>query len=120
MKVARAMNISDDRIWGHILSIYGLHHRLENIGQRNGIIFVEDSKSTSSQSLEAALGSYGNTKNILLIVGGSDKGDSFLHLAQKFHDRVKTMVCIGATKEKFIQIATQENILYLSTDSLDE
>ncbi len=81
---------------------------------------MEDSKSTSSQSLEAALGSYGNTKNILLIVGGSDKGDSFLHLAPKFYNRVKAMLCIGATKEKFIQIAQQENIPYLGSDSLDE
>jgi UDP-N-acetylmuramoylalanine-D-glutamate ligase len=89
-------------------------------------VIVEDSKSTSSQSLEAALGSYlpkdsrTQKKNLLIIVGGSDKGDSFSHLSSKFNERVRAIVCIGETKEKFIQIAKQENIPYLSTDSLLE
>lgn len=30
------------------------------------------------------------------------------------------LVCIGATKDQFIQIAKQEHILYLSTDILSE
>jgi UDP-N-acetylmuramoylalanine--D-glutamate ligase len=118
--IANEMKICSKRVKKYIAEIYGLPHRLEKVWEKNGVIFVEDSKSTSSQSLEAALGAYGNTKNLLLIVGGSDKGDSFLHLAKKFHNRVKAMVCIGATKEKFIQIAKQENIPYVATDSLDE
>ena len=67
------MRISSKRIKRYLTEIMGLPHRLEKIGQKNGIIFVEDSKSTSAQSLEAALGSYGEEKNLLIIVGGSDK-----------------------------------------------
>lgn len=118
--LASEMKICSKRMKQYFREITWLPHRLEKIGEKNGIIFVEDSKSTSSQSLEAALGSYGNTKNILLIVGWSDKWDSFVHLSQKFEDRVKAIVTIWATKEQFIAMAKEENIPYLSTDSLQD
>lgn len=118
--LASEMKICSKRVRRYFSEITGLPHRLEKIGEKNGIIFVEDSKSTSSQSLEAALGSYGNAKNLLLIVGGSDKWDSFSHLSQKFENRVKAVVAIWATKEQFISIAVEKNIQYLSTNSLQE
>lgn len=118
--IADEMGISSESIREHLSGIRGLPHRLEKIGEKNGIIFVEDSKSTSAQSLEAALGSYGEEKNLLLIVWGSDKWDTFSYLAPKFQKRVKMMACIGATKEQFITIAQQENIEYISTERLSD
>lgn len=118
--VGNEMGICSKRTKRYFADITGLPHRLEKIWEKRGIIFVEDSKSTSSQSLEAALGSYGETKNLLLIVGGSDKWDTFVHLASKFRDRAKAMVCIGATKSQFSDIAKQENITFLETDSLSD
>jgi len=118
--LANEMKICSKRMKAYFSEINGLPHRLEKIGEKNGIIFVEDSKSTSSQSLEAALGSYGDTKNLLLIVWGSDKWDSFFHLSDIFKKRVKAMVAIGTTKEQFISIALEKNIPYISTDSLKD
>ena len=118
--VASEMRICSKRMREYLGDISWLSHRLEKIWEKNGIVFVEDSKSTSSQSLEAALSSYGSEKNLLLIVGGSDKGDSFFHLAPRFWQRVKAMVCIWATKEKFVLVADQENIEYLVTDNLSD
>ncbi len=124
--IMNELGVCSKRVREYIKDISWLSHRLEKIWEKREIIFVEDSKSTSSQSLEAALGSYlpKNTdhskKNLLIIVGGSDKGDSFEHLSSYFCERVKAMVCIGATKEKFILIAKKENIPYLVTDSLSD
>lgn len=95
-----------------------LPHRLENLWKKWKVLVIEDSKSTSSQSLAAALGSFGAEKNLLLIVGWSDKWDSFEHLSDQIAKRVKKMACIGATKEKFIEIARKNNIEYIATDSL--
>ena len=53
-------------------SLTGLPHRLECIGSQNGVRYVDDSKSTSAQSLSAALASYPN-REIVLIAGGHDK-----------------------------------------------
>ena len=118
--VTHEMKICSKHTKKYLSEIRWLPHRLEKIGEKNGIIFIEDSKSTSSQSLEAALSSYGEKKNLLLIVGWSDKWDSFMHLAWRFHHRVKALVCMGTTKNHFIQIAEQENIEYFSTDSIPD
>lgn len=120
--VTSLMGICSQHVAKYLREINGLPHRLEKIGEKNGIIFVEDSKSTSSQSLEAALSSYGDdsTKNLLLIVGWSDKGDVFDALWDSMRKRVKYLVCIWATKEAFIAIAQKQNIAYLATDSLAE
>lgn len=120
LMIADEMNISLDKVSEYLKSIKGLPHRLEIVGNKWWIIIVEDSKSTSSQSLAAALGSFGNTKNLLLIVWGSDKWDSFEYLESLFVSRVKAIVSIGATKEQFIQIAKNSNIPYIWTDDLSE
>ncbi len=104
----------------HLSDIQWLPHRLENIGQKNGIILVEDSKWTSAQSLEAALSSFGTEKNLLLIVWGSDKWDSFDHLSEAFKHRVKALACIWVTKDHFIRLAKINGIPYLPTDSMQE
>lgn len=118
--VANEMRICSKRTKKYLSEIHWLPHRLEKIWEKNGIIFVEDSKSTSSQSLEAALSSYGDTKNLLLIVWGSDKGDTFDYLAARFDARVRALVCIGATKEFFIEIAREKSIPYYVTDILED
>lgn len=61
--VANEMKICSKRMKIYLSEISGLPHRLEKIGEKNGITFVEDSKSTSAQSLEAALGSYAPMNN---------------------------------------------------------
>ena len=118
--VADEFTISSKYTKEYLKSITGLPHRLELITTKWWIQVVEDSKSTSSQSLSAALGAFGTTKNILLIVGWSDKWDNFTFLAPLFASRVRAVACIGATKQEFIDIAEQENILYLATDILSD
>lgn len=116
--VADEMWICSKRVKEYLKSITGLPHRLELIATKWWIQVVEDSKSTSSQSLSAALGAFGTTKNILLIVGWSDKWDNFTFLAPLFAKRVRAVVCIGSTKQAFIDIAKKVNIAYLATDIL--
>ncbi len=62
------MKICSRRTKKYLQEITGLSHRLEKIGEKQGILMIDDSKSTSAQSLEAALRSFGNSKNLLLIV----------------------------------------------------
>lgn len=116
--VANEMRICSKQTKEYLRLINWLPHRLELIWKKWWITIVEDSKSTSSQSLAAALGSFGNKKNLLLVVWWSNKWDNFVHLAPLISDRVKAMVCIGATKEQFVDIAKHLEIPYLSTDVL--
>ena len=118
--VLREMGLDFKKIAPILKEISGLPHRLELIDEIDGIKIVEDSKSTSAQSLAAALHSYGDSKNILLIAGGSDKGDDFSDLSEIFARRVKKIACIGATKKKFADLAAKNNIEFLETDSLEK
>lgn len=114
------MGICSKKIRSYLTEISGLPHRLEIFLNRDQIRYVDDSKSTSAQSLKAALGSFGETQNMLLIVGGSDKGDTFDQLTLLFLKRVKAMAILGDTKEAFIRIAQTGAIPYIVTDRLPE
>lgn len=58
-------------------SFPGLSHRMENLGERSGIHFVNDSKATTIDSVKtAALGLYDQMdrkKQLILLIGGKDK-----------------------------------------------
>lgn len=56
--------------------IPALPHRLQRISIKDGKIWIDDSKSTTAQSLYAALRSFAPQK-VHLIAGGKDKGDPF-------------------------------------------
>ncbi|MBS9783839.1 UDP-N-acetylmuramoyl-L-alanine--D-glutamate ligase [Candidatus Gracilibacteria bacterium] len=114
------MKICSKKVQKTLSMLSPLAHRLELITTKNDIKIVEDSKSTSAQSLEAALSSFGDTKNLLIIVGGHDKGDDFDYLLPRFQARVKYMVCIGDTAQKFENIAKQANIEYYLSENMQE
>lgn len=120
MIVLGKMGLQMERVRDLWREVFGLPHRLEDLGKHGKVRVIEDSKSSSAQSLAAALGAFGLQKNILLIVGGSDKGDTFSHLAPAFRARVSALAAIGATKQHFVDIAREQNIEYLATDSLSE
>lgn len=70
--VTNALKICSKRTRECLKHISGLAHRLEFVTEKNGVQYIDDSKSTSAQSLIAALGSF-EDKKICLIAGGSDK-----------------------------------------------
>ncbi|EKD30090.1 MAG: UDP-N-acetylmuramoylalanine-D-glutamate ligase [uncultured bacterium (gcode 4)] len=117
--VANVLKICSKRTREYLKDISGLPHRLELVTTRNEVRFIDDSKSTSAQSLIAALDSFGDQK-ICLIAGGSDKWDSFEHLGQILAKKVKHAELIGATQEILGKICEQQGVPYHSSESMDE
>jgi len=70
-----------------------LEHRCEFVCRRDGICWINDSKSTSLDALEKAIQS--QTTPIVLIAGGKDKGFEFDVLAPLVKARVKVAILIG-------------------------
>lgn len=70
--VTNELKICSKRIATYLPTIAGLPHRLEFVAIKNGVTYIDDSKSTSAQSLKVALQSYVG-KKVVLIAGGSDK-----------------------------------------------
>jgi UDP-N-acetylmuramoylalanine--D-glutamate ligase len=71
----------------------GLEHRIEYVGELNGVRFFNDSKATNTDSLAVALQSF--SEPIVLIAGGRDKKGDFEALAPRVADRVAAVVTIG-------------------------
>jgi UDP-N-acetylmuramoylalanine--D-glutamate ligase len=82
-----------------IVSKYkGVEHRIEFVKTLNGVDYYNDSKSTNINSARAALESF--DKNILIIMGGRDKGIPYTSLKELVKQRVKSIFLIGEASDK--------------------
>ncbi|MGB8464984.1 MAG: UDP-N-acetylmuramoyl-L-alanine--D-glutamate ligase [Terrimicrobiaceae bacterium] len=73
-------------------------HRCEFVRELGGVRWINDSKSTNLDSLEKAILS--QSRPIVLIAGGKDKGFEFDSIAPLVRDRVRVAVLIGEMKER--------------------
>ena len=99
--MAYKLGVSIPNIQKAIANFKPVEHRLEYIGEKNGVRFYNDSKATNTHAVTAALQSF--EKNIILLAGGHDKGISFDDLKQ-FDEKVKLCVAFGETREQFKEI----------------
>jgi len=71
----------------------GLPHRLERVGEIDGIAFYDDSKGTNVGATVAALS--GMPVPVVLIAGGDGKNQDFSPLADPVRARARAVVLIG-------------------------
>lgn len=76
----------------------GVEHRLEYVATINGAEYYNDSKATSVDATIKVIETFDG--NILLILGGKDKGGDFTALRPALAGRVKQVLLIGAATEK--------------------
>lgn len=81
-----------------ISSYKGVEHRIEFVREINGTRYYNDSKSTNVDSTRVALESFEG--NILLIMGGLDKGAPYTPLAGQVKKKVKIIYLIGEAAGK--------------------
>jgi len=78
-------------------------HRLEPAGEVDGVLYVDDSKSTNPGSVLAALQAY--NRPIVLIAGGRSKGTDFVELGVAIRQRAKALVTIGEAAHEIAEHA---------------
>lgn len=79
----------------------GVEHRIEYVAEIDGIKFYNDSKATNVDSTVKALESF--ERNIIVILGGKDKGGDYSTLAPLIRERVKQVILIGAASDKIAE-----------------
>ena len=97
---ARALGLSDAMISRGLASYPGLPHRMERVAERNGVLFVNDSKATNPTSTAPALAAY---PAVHWILGGLPKSDD-LDACEPFLDHVKAAYTIGEAGPMFAQL----------------
>ncbi len=82
----------------------GVKHRLQNLGEVNGITFIDDSKATNVDSTVKAIESVGGES--ILLLGGKDKGYSYELLFERIkNSQVVQTVVYGENAFKILNAA---------------
>ncbi|MBX5194958.1 UDP-N-acetylmuramoyl-L-alanine--D-glutamate ligase [Rhizobium sp. NZLR10] len=92
-----AVGISADDIRTGLASFPGLKHRMQPVGQRGRVVFVNDSKATNADAAAPALSSY---DRIYWIAGGLPKAGGITTLAPYF-PRIAKAYLIGEAAAEF-------------------
>lgn len=114
VKVARVLKISDAAIKKAVMNFKPLPHRMEFIGEFNGVKFYDDAISTAPESTIAAIKALKNIGTIFL--GGQDRGYDFRKLEQAVMDHgIRNIVLFPKTGERIFKARRGFNILRTSS-----
>jgi UDP-N-acetylmuramoylalanine--D-glutamate ligase len=92
-----ALGLSVDTIEAGLRSFPGLAHRMEQVGRRGRVLFVNDSKATNTDSTAQALACFGD---IFWIAGGKPKTGGIESL-RGFFPRIRKAYLIGEAAAQF-------------------
>lgn len=105
--LARKMGVPERAIRSTVEAFSGVEHRLQWVGEKNGVGFINDATSTTPVAGCAALDST-EGKRILLIAGGSDKKLDLQPFASAAASRTYKIALLegDATEDLYSKIAT--------------
>ena len=95
---AKAAGIDNAVIRESLRTFKAIEHRLEPVLSVGGVLYINDSKATNVDSAWYALDA--QTRPVVWIVGGTDKGNDYSALAGLVREKVKAIVCLGVDNGK--------------------
>ena len=95
---ARVAGLSPGQIETALASFHNADHRLQLVGEINGVRYINDSKATNVEAAWYALD--GLKQPIVWIAGGTDKGNDYGSLLGPVQNRVKALICLGVDNAK--------------------
>ncbi|MBQ1623258.1 MAG: UDP-N-acetylmuramoyl-L-alanine--D-glutamate ligase [Bacteroidales bacterium] len=113
----KIMHITNDTIRRSLTTFEGVEHRMEKVMTVGGVLYVNDSKATNVNSTWYALESM--TTPVVLILGGTDKGNDYTPIAGLVREKVKAIVCMGVDNKKIIDFFTGMVPVICETDSAE-
>ena len=94
-----ALGVDLPAIQKGLASFPGLAHRMQQVGRKGNVLFVNDSKATNADSAAKALASF---NDIYWIAGGKPKTGGIASLAE-FFPRIRKAYLIGEAAQEFAQ-----------------
>ena len=95
---AKATGIDNETIRRSLKSFQPIEHRLEPVLSVKDVLYINDSKATNVDSAWYALEC--QTRPVVWIVGGTDKGNDYSVLEDLVRTKVKAIVCLGLDNNK--------------------
>ena len=94
----KIMNITNEGIRKALTSFTPVEHRMEKVLSVGGVLYINDSKATNVNSTWYALECM--TTGVVLILGGTDKGNDYSPLFDLVREKVRAIVCLGVDNRK--------------------
>ncbi|NQV75833.1 MAG: UDP-N-acetylmuramoyl-L-alanine--D-glutamate ligase [Bacteroidetes bacterium] len=116
--VAKVLELRNETIRESMGSFTNIEHRLEHVARISGIDFINDSKATNVNSTWYALESMPG--EVVLILGGVDKGNDYNMLKDLVKSKVKAIVCLGKDNKRIHDAFDDDVEVIVNTFSADE
>ena len=94
--LARAHGVSQAAVRDGLRSFRPGGHRISVVGERGGVLWVDDSKATNPHAAQASLLAY---DPVVWVAGGLAKGATFDGLVRAVRDRLRGVVLIGRDQD---------------------
>ena len=114
---ARAVGIDDASIAQALSSFEGVPHRIETVGEVDGVLFVNDSKATNVAAALRALASFPG-RGLHVILGGRGKHESYVPLAAAFSPADRAYL-IGEAADEIAATFAAEGVDYVVANDLE-
>jgi len=123
LSVVAALGLDPARAEQALQGFSGLPHRLQPIGERNGVLYVDDSISTIPEAALAALAAY-SSRPVTILLGGQARAQEWARFAEGLKSSsarfVITMPDNGAEIAAAVRAAGLQNVEVRETASLEE
>ena len=114
---ANIMGVKNETIRRSLATFQGVEHRLEYVATIRGVRYINDSKATNVNSCWYALQSMKTP--VVLILGGTDKGNDYSEIADLVREKVHTLIFMGLDNKKLNEyFALNSNCKIVDTDNL--
>ena len=98
-----------------------LPHRLQTVAFKKGVMYVDDSISTTPETAVAALKSFGDFATIVLIAGGFDREQDYSELASFVaKGAAKAVVTLPQTGERLAQTLEEKGTRAVRAENMDD
>ena len=114
----KVMNIDNEVIRKSLSTFQAVEHRLEKVLSVGNVLYINDSKATNVDAAWYALEC--QTKPVVWIVGGKDKGNDYNELLEFMSTKVKAIVCLGADNTKLLNFFEGKVPVLVESHSMKE
>ncbi len=116
--IAKVQELRNQTMKESMESYVNIEHRLEHVACIGGVNYINDSKATNVNSVWYALESF--SPDIILIMGGVDKGNDYEMMRDLVKSKVKAIVCIGKDTVRIHESFENDTDVIINSSSMQD
>lgn len=116
--IAKVQELRNQTMKESMESYVNIEHRLEHVACIGGVNYINDSKATNVNSVWYALESF--SPDIILIMGGVDKGNDYEMMRDLVKSKVKAIVCIGKDTMRIHESFEEDTDVIVNSASMQD